>query len=210
MGGNLFVVNHPLIKRDLTFLRDRNTPSSSFRTILKRLTTLMAFEVTKDLDLLPKEVETPLETTQGHTLKDEIVIVPILRAGLGMVDAFLELFPEARVGHIGIYRDEETLKPVDYYFKFPKNLDKSIVIILDPMLATGGSICAAVSYLKERGATKIKVVSLIAAPEGINKLTNEHPDVQIYIAVLDRQLNSKGFILPGLGDAGDRIFGTEN
>jgi uracil phosphoribosyltransferase len=210
MGGNLFVVNHPLIKRDLTFLRDRNTPSSSFRTILKRLTTLMAFEVTKDLDLLPKEVETPLETTQGHTLKDEIVIVPILRAGLGMVDAFLELFPEARVGHIGLYRDEETLKPVDYYFKFPKNLDKSIVIILDPMLATGGSICAAVSYLKERGATKIKVVSLIAAPEGINKLTNEHPDVQIYIAVLDRQLNSKGFILPGLGDAGDRIFGTEN
>lgn len=210
MGGNLFVVNHPLIKRDLTFLRDRNTPSSSFRTILKRLTTLMAFEVTKDLDLLPKEVETPLETTQGHALKDEIVIVPILRAGLGMVDAFLELFPEARVGHIGIYRDEETLKPVDYYFKFPKNLDKSIVIILDPMLATGGSICAAVSYLKERGATKIKVVSLIAAPEGINKLTNEHPDVQIYIAVLDRQLNSKGFILPGLGDAGDRIFGTEN
>jgi uracil phosphoribosyltransferase len=210
MGGNLFVVNHPLIKRDLTFLRDRNTPSSSFRTILKRLTTLMAFEVTKDLDLLPKEVETPLETTQGHTLKDEIVIVPILRAGLGMVDAFLELFPEARVGHIGLYRDEETLKPVDYYSKFPKNLDKSIVIILDPMLATGGSICAAVSYLKERGATKIKVVSLIAAPEGINKLTNEHPDVQIYIAVLDRQLNSKGFILPGLGDAGDRIFGTEN
>jgi uracil phosphoribosyltransferase len=210
MGGNLFVVNHPLIKRDLTFLRDRNTPSSSFRTILKRLTTLMAFEVTKDLDLLPKEVETPLETTQGHTLKDEIVIVPILRAGLGMVDAFLELFPEARVGHIGLYRDEETLKPVDYYFKFPKKLDKSIVIILDPMLATGGSICAAVSYLKERGANKIKVVSLIAAPEGINKLTNEHPDVQIYIAVLDRQLNSKGFILPGLGDAGDRIFGTEN
>jgi uracil phosphoribosyltransferase len=170
----------------------------------------MAFEVTKDLDLLPKEVETPLETTQGHALKDEIVIVPILRAGLGMVDAFLELFPEARVGHIGLYRDEETLKPVDYYFKFPKNLDKSIVIILDPMLATGGSICAAVSYLKERGANKIKVVSLIAAPEGINKLTNEHPDVQIYIAVLDRQLNSKGFILPGLGDAGDRIFGTEN
>jgi uracil phosphoribosyltransferase len=210
MGGNLFVVNHPLIKRDLTFLRDRNTPSSSFRTILKRLTTLMAFEVTKDLDLLPKEVETPLETTQGHALKDEIVIVPILRAGLGMVDAFLELFPEARVGHIGLYRDEETLKPVDYYFKFPKNLDKSIAIILDPMLATGGSICPAVSYLKERGANKIKVVSLIAAPEGINKLTNEHPDVQIYIAVLDRQLNSKGFILPGLGDAGDRIFGTEN
>lgn len=210
MGNNLLIINHPLIKRDLTYLRDKNTPSSLFRSILKRLTSLMAFEVTKDLSTTTKEVETPLEVTEGHELKDEIVLVPILRAGLGMVDAFLEILPEARVGHIGLYRDEETLKPVDYYFKFPKNLDKSVVIILDPMLATGGSVCAAVSYLKERGAKKIKVVSLIAAPEGINKLTNEHPDVQIYIAVLDRQLNQKGFILPGLGDAGDRIFGTEN
>ncbi len=210
MGDNLLIINHPLIKRDLTYLRDKNTPSSVFRSILKRLTSLMAFEVTKDLTTEPKEVETPLEVTQGYELKDEIVLVPILRAGLGMVDAFLEILPEAKVGHIGLYRDEETLKPVDYYFKLPKNLDKGVVIILDPMLATGGSVCAAVSYLKERGAKKIKVVSLIAAPEGISKLTNEHPDVQIYIAVLDRQLNQKGFILPGLGDAGDRIFGTEN
>lgn len=210
MGDNLLIINHPLIKRDLTYLRDKNTPSSVFRNILKRLTSLMAFEVTKDLTTEPKEVETPLEVTQGYELKDEIVLVPILRAGLGMVDAFLEILPEAKVGHIGLYRDEETLKPVDYYFKLPKNLDKGVVIILDPMLATGGSVCAAVSYLKERGAKKIKVVSLIAAPEGISKLTNEHPDVQIYIAVLDRQLNQKGFILPGLGDAGDRIFGTEN
>ncbi len=210
MEKNLFIINHPLIKRDLTYLRDKNTPSSIFRSVLKRLTSLMAFEVTKDLATSLKEVETPLEVTQGYELKDEVVLVPILRAGLGMVDAFLEILPEARVGHIGLYRDEETLKPVDYYFKFPKNLDKSVVIILDPMLATGGSICAAVLYLKERGAKKIKVVSLIAAPEGINKLTSEHPDVQIYIAVLDRQLNQKGFILPGLGDAGDRIFGTEN
>lgn len=206
----MLIVNHPLIKRDLTYLRDRNTSSSTFRSILRRLTSLMAFEVTKDLELIGREVETPLEVTQGHVLKDEVVLVPILRAGLGMVDAFLDLIPEARVGHIGLYRDEETLKPVDYYFKFPKNLDRSIVIILDPMLATGGSICAAISYLKEKGATRIKVVSLIAAPEGINKLTTEHPDVQIYVAVLDRQLNQKGFILPGLGDAGDRIFGTEN
>lgn len=204
------VVNHPLIKRDLTYLRDKNTPSSVFRSILHRLTSLMAFEVTKDLELSSRDVETPLEVTQGHVLKDEVVLVPILRAGLGMVDAFLELIPEAKVGHIGLYRDEETLKPVDYYFKFPKNIDKSVVIILDPMLATGGSICAAISYLKERGANRIKVVSLIAAPEGINKLTTEHPDVQVYIAVLDRQLNQRGFILPGLGDAGDRIFGTEN
>lgn len=204
------VVNHPLIKRDLTYLRDKNTPSSVFRNILHRLTSLMAFEVTKDLELSSRDVETPLEVTQGHVLKDEVVLVPILRAGLGMVDAFLELIPEAKVGHIGLYRDEETLKPVDYYFKFPKNIDKSVVIILDPMLATGGSICAAISYLKERGANRIKVVSLIAAPEGINKLTTEHPDVQVYIAVLDRQLNQRGFILPGLGDAGDRIFGTEN
>lgn len=210
MGENLSIIEHPLIKRDLSFLRDKNTPSSTFRSILRRLTSLMAFEVTKDLELLTKEIETPLEVTQGHVLKDEIVLVPILRAGLGMVDAFLELIPEAKVGHIGLYRDEETLKPVDYYFKLPKNLEKSVTIILDPMLATGGSICAAVSYLKERGAKKIKVASLIAAPEGINKLTKEHPDVKIYIAVLDRQLNQKGFILPGLGDAGDRIFGTEN
>ncbi|MCS7230067.1 MAG: uracil phosphoribosyltransferase [Candidatus Kryptonium sp.] len=210
MGNNLLVVNHPLIKRDLTYLRDKNTPSSVFRSILHRLTSLMAFEVTKDLELSSRDVETPLEVTQGHVLKDEVVLVPILRAGLGMVDAFLELIPEAKVGHIGLYRDEETLKPVDYYFKFPKNIDKSVVIILDPMLATGGSICAAISYLKERGANRIKVVSLIAAPEGINKLTTEHPDVQVYIAVLDRQLNQRGFILPGLGDAGDRIFGTEN
>ncbi len=210
MGENLFIIEHPLIKRDLTFLRDKNTPSSTFRSVLRRLTSLIAFKVTKDLDLITKEVETPLEVTQGYALKDEIVLVPILRAGLGMVDAFLELIPEAKVGHIGLYRDEETLKPVDYYFKFPKNLDKSVAIILDPMLATGGSACAAVSYLKERGAKKIKVVSLIAAPEGIAKLTNEHPDVKIYIAVLDRQLNQRGFILPGLGDAGDRIFGTEN
>ncbi|MCX7762427.1 MAG: uracil phosphoribosyltransferase [Candidatus Kryptonium sp.] len=210
MGNNLLVVNHPLIKRDLTYLRDKNTPSSVFRNILHRLTSLMAFEVTKDLELSSRDVETPLEVTQGHVLKDEVVLVPILRAGLGMVDAFLELIPEAKVGHIGLYRDEETLKPVDYYFKFPKNIDKSVVIILDPMLATGGSICAAISYLKERGANRIKVVSLIAAPEGINKLTTEHPDVQVYIAVLDRQLNQRGFILPGLGDAGDRIFGTEN
>ncbi len=210
MGENLSIIEHPLIKRDLTFLRDKNTPSSTFRSVLRRLTSLMAFEVTRDLDLITKEVETPLEVTQGHALKDDIVLVPILRAGLGMVDAFLELIPEAKVGHIGLYRDEETLKPVDYYFKFPKNLDKSVTIILDPMLATGGSVCAAVSYLKERGAKKIKVVSLIAAPEGIAKLTSEHPDVKIYIAVLDRQLNQRGFILPGLGDAGDRIFGTEN
>ncbi len=210
MGENLSIIEHPLIKRDLTFLRDKNTSSSTFRSVLRRLTSLMAFEVTRDLDLITKEVETPLEVTQGHALKDDIVLVPILRAGLGMVDAFLELIPEAKVGHIGLYRDEETLKPVDYYFKFPKNLDKSVTIILDPMLATGGSVCAAVSYLKERGAKKIKVVSLIAAPEGIAKLTSEHPDVKIYIAVLDRQLNQRGFILPGLGDAGDRIFGTEN
>ena len=207
---NLFIIDHPLIKRDLTYLRDKNTPSSTFRVILRRLTSLMAFEITKDLELLVKEVETPLEVTQGYVLKSEVVLVPILRAGLGMVDPFLELIPEARVGRIGLYRDEETLKPVDYYFKLPKNLDKSIVIVLDPMLATGGSICAAISYLKAKGASRIKVVSLIAAPEGINKLTTEHPDVQIYIAVLDRQLNQRGFILPGLGDAGDRVFGTEN
>jgi uracil phosphoribosyltransferase len=179
-----------------------------FRNVMKRLSSLMVFEVTKDLSISKLQVETPLEVADGYELKDEIVLVPILRAGLGMVDAFLEFLPEARVGHIGLYRDEETLKPVDYYFKFPQNLGDSLVILLDPMLATGGSATAAVSYLKERGAKNIRVVSLISAPEGIKKLTTEHPDVKLYTAVVDRQLNSKGFILPGLGDAGDRIFGT--
>ena len=202
------VIDHPLVKRDLTYLRDKKTPSAIFRAVLRRITSLMVFEVTKNLELSTCEIETPLEKTEGHRLSQNIVLVPILRAGLGMVDAFLDFFPDAKVGHIGLYRNEETLEPVDYYFKIPQGLENSVVILLDPMLATGGSATAAVSYLKDKGARLIKVVCLIAAPEGIEKLTSTHPDVEIYTTALDRQLNSKGYILPGLGDAGDRIFGT--
>lgn len=205
---NLILINHPLVKRDLTLLRDRNTPSNLFRSILRRTASLMAYEVTRDLKVKTISVQTPLETTQGHVVIDSIILVPILRAGLGLVGGFVEVLPDARVGHIGLYRDEETLTPVDYYLKTPKNLKDALVLILDPMLATGGSGVAAVSFLKKKGAKRIRFVSLVAAPEGVKTLTRSHPDVKIYACALDRQLNSKGYILPGLGDAGDRIFGT--
>lgn len=169
----------------------------------------MAFEVTRDLALKHGSVRTPLEKTKGFTLADEIVIVPVLRAGLGLVEGFLDFLPEARVGHVGIYRNEKTLEPVDYYSKFPRVLNKGLVLLLDPMLATGGSGSAAISFLKQKGAKRIRFVSLLAAPEGVRKITADHPDVRIFSTVLDRQLNKHGYILPGLGDAGDRIFGTE-
>ncbi|MBI3193282.1 MAG: uracil phosphoribosyltransferase [Ignavibacteriae bacterium] len=205
---NLHIINHPLVKRDLTKLRDKKTPSNQFRSILRRIAALMAYEVTRDMPLAEIEVATPLEKTAGHIVESSVVLVPILRAGLGLVGGFVEVLPDARVGHIGLFRDEETLKPVDYYLKLPKNLDKALVLILDPMLATGGSAAAAVTFLKNKGAKKIKFVSLVAAPEGVKKLSKAHPDVFIYACSLDRQLNDKGYILPGLGDAGDRIFGT--
>jgi len=205
---NLILIDHPLVKRDLTLLRDRNTPSNLFRAILRRTASLMAYEVTRDLTLRKVTVRTPLEKTIGHRVVDPVVLVPILRAGLGMVGGFVEVIPDARVGHIGLYRDEDTLKPVDYYAKFPKRLGKALTLILDPMLATGGSAVAAVTFLKQKGARRIRFVSLVAAPEGVRLLSKHHPDVKIYTCALDRQLNSKGYILPGLGDAGDRIFGT--
>ncbi len=205
---NLTIINHPLVKRDLTLLRDKKTPSNLFRSVLRRTASLMAYEVTKDLRLRQFTVATPLEKTAGYVVSDPIILIPILRAGLGLVGGFVEVIPDARVGHIGLYRDEETLKPVDYYLKFPKKLGGSLSLVLDPMLATGGSAAAAVSYLKKKGAKKIRFVSLVAAPEGVKKLTKAHPDVKIYTCSLDRKLNSKGYILPGLGDAGDRIFGT--
>lgn len=206
---NLVIINHPLVKRDLTFLRDRRTPSNLFRAILRRVSTLMALEVTKDLTTRKVRIVTPLERTHGSLINQPIVLVPILRAGLGLVGGFVELIPDARVGHIGLFRDEETLKPVDYYFKVPRNIRKALVLLLDPMLATGGSGAAAVTYLKEKGARSIRFVSLVAAPEGVQTLSRAHPDVRIYTCALDRALNDKGYILPGLGDAGDRIFGTE-
>lgn len=206
---NLTIISHPLIKRDLSILRDRRTNNHLFRTTLRRIASVMAFEVTHDLRLRRGTVRTPLEKTTGYTLADEIVIVPVLRAGLGLVDGFLDFLPEARVGHVGLYRNEKTLEPVDYYSKFPRVLSKGLVLLLDPMLATGGSGAAAISFLKRKGAKRIRFVSLLAAPEGVRRITVAHPDVRIFSTVLDRQLNAHGYILPGLGDAGDRIFGTE-
>jgi uracil phosphoribosyltransferase len=206
---NLKIIDHPLAKRDLTLLRDVRTPSYVFRAVLRRMATLMAYEVTKDLALRKITVRTPLETTDGSMLEHSVVLVPILRAGLGLVGGFVEVFPEAKVGHIGLYRDESTLKPVDYYFKVPKNLGGALVLVLDPMLATGGSGAEAISFLKRKGAKNIRFVSVVAAPEGVKVIQGRHKDVTIYTCSLDRALNTKGYILPGLGDAGDRIFGTE-
>lgn len=205
---NLIIIEHPLIRRDLTLLRDKSTPSFQFRAILRHLAGLMAYEVTKDLKVKKITVQTPLEKTFGYKITEAVILVPILRAGLGMVGGFVEYLPDARVGHIGLYRDEETLKPVDYYFKFPKKLKDSMIIVLDPMLATGGSASAAITFLKNKGAKNIRFVSIVASPEGVRKLNLTHPDVRIYTTSLDRTLNNKGYILPGLGDAGDRIFGT--
>ena len=206
---NLIIIDHPLVKRDLTLLRNRKTPSHQFRAILRRTASLMAYEVSRDLQVKKIEVHTPLEKTKGVEVDQQIVLVPILRAGLGIVGGFVEVMPNARVGHIGLFRDEETLKPVDYYFKVPRNLDQALVLLLDPMLATCGSAVAAITYLKERGASTIRLVNLVSAPEGVRRVRKAHPDVIMYSCALDRGLNSRGYILPGLGDAGDRMFGTE-
>ncbi len=206
---NLRVIDHPLVKRDLTILRNAKTPSYVFRAVLRRMASLMAFEVTRDLAIKKIKVRTPLEVTDGSIVEHPVVLVPILRAGLGLVGGFVEVFPEAKVGHIGLYRDESTLRPVDYYFKVPRNLGKALVLVLDPMLATGGSGAEAIAFLKRKGARNIKFVSLVAAPEGVQAIRQRHKDVTIYTCSLDRGLNSKGYILPGLGDAGDRIFGTD-
>ena len=208
MNKNFFLVQHPVIKRDVTILRDKNTDSETFRAALQRVSNILAVELSKEFRLTETEVETPLEKTQGAKLTHDIILVPVLRAGLGMVNGFLQIIPEAKVGHIGLQRDEETLKPIEYYYKVPKHLETAEVVMLDPMLATGGSASEALKYLKKRGATKLVFACLVAAPEGIDKIKSEHPDVKIYAAALDRQLNSKGYILPGLGDAGDRTFGT--
>ena len=206
---NLTILHHPLVQRDLTLLRDKRTPSNQFRSVLRRASTLMAIEVTRELPLRSTVVATPLAKTTGYVLSRPVVLVPILRAGLGLVGGFVEVLPDARVGHIGLYRDEQSLKPVDYYFKVPKNLKEAMVFLLDPMLATGGSLAAAITYLKKRGAKTLVCVTLVAAPEGVRRVHKEHPEVPIFTCSLDKQLNSKGYILPGLGDAGDRIFGTE-
>jgi uracil phosphoribosyltransferase len=206
---NLTVISHPLIQHKLAILRDRGTSKKTFRALVDEISMLMGYEVTKDLPLEPIDVETPLERMTAYKVSGKkLTLVPVLRAGLGMVEGILRLVPSARVGHIGMYRDHETLQPVDYYFKIPGDAEARDFIVLDPMLATGGSAASAVSSLKARGATRVRLVCLVAAPEGVKLMHAEHPDVQVYTAALDRQLNEHGYILPGLGDAGDRLFGT--
>jgi len=205
----LTIIRHPLVQHKLTILRDRDTPTKIFKELVDEIAMLMAYEATIDLTLEPMPVTTPLEETTGwHIGGKKLTLVPILRAGLGMVEGILRLVPAARVGHIGLYRDHETLQPVDYYFKVPGDVAERDFFVLDPMLATGGSAAAAVASLKRAGATRIRFLCLVAAPEGVARLAKDHPDVPIYCAALDRELNDQGYILPGLGDAGDRLFGT--
>ncbi len=204
----LTVVDHPLLRRDLTILRDRTTPHGRFRRTVSDAAAILAYEALRDLPLVERPVETPLETTTGYHFQDDLVVVPVLRAGLGLVDGFVRFVPEARVGHVGMYRDEQTHEPVDYYANIPEAVKGGIVFVVDPMLATGGSADAAVSYLKARGATRLRFVCLVAAPEGVAHLEARHPDVDVVAATLDRELDANAYIRPGLGDAGDRIFGT--
>lgn len=209
MFPNLTVVTHPLVQHKVTLLRDKNTATRDFKALVNEIATLMAYEATKDLLLEPVEVETPLEKTTGVRLAGKkLALVPILRAGLGMVDGIIELIPNARVGHIGLYRDHATLEPVHYYFKIPGDEEDRLFLLLDPMLATGGSAVQAVTTLKQVGARRVRFLCLVAAPEGVRRMLEAHPDVPIYTAALDRELNEHGYILPGLGDAGDRLFGT--
>jgi uracil phosphoribosyltransferase len=206
---NLTVIEHPLIRHKMAVLRSRGTSKKTFRELVDEISMLMGYEVTRDLPLRDVEVETPLEVTVAQMVSGKkLTLVPVLRAGLGMVEGMLRLMPAVRVGHIGLYRDHETLLPVDYYFKIPSDAEARDCIVLDPMLATGGSASAAVASLKRQGATRVRLMSLVAAPAGVQRMLDDHPDVQVYVAALDRELNSAGYILPGLGDAGDRLFGT--
>lgn len=206
--SNIYPSSHPLVAHKLTRLRDKNTQPKKFRELVREISALLAYEATVDLLVTPREVETPLAVTQGAELKEKIGLVPILRAGLGMVEGVWELMPSAEVWHIGLYRDEETLQPVEYYNKLPIEPTVSVCLILDPMLATGGSAVATVDVVKRWGVSRIKFVAMIAAPEGIQAMQNAHPDVPIHLAAIDEKLNDVGYILPGLGDAGDRQFGT--
>jgi uracil phosphoribosyltransferase len=205
----LRVVTHPLVQHKLTILRDRATPTKIFKELVEEIAMLMAYEATAEIPQEDMRVDTPLESTVGHQLAGKkMTLVPILRAGLGMVDGIYRLVPNARIGHIGLYRNHDTLEPVDYYFKVPGDAAERDFFVLDPMLATGGSAVAAVTSLKRAGATRIRFLCLVAAPEGVRRLAKAHPDVIVFCAALDRELNAQGYILPGLGDAGDRLFGT--
>jgi uracil phosphoribosyltransferase len=207
---NLTVIDHPLVRHKLHLLRDVNTPTKLFRELVEEIAMLMAYEVTRDLEEEPVPVRTPLEITTGHRIAGtKLVVVPVLRAGLGMVEGVLRLIPGARVGHVGMSRDEESLQPVEYYFKLPDRSEVRRFVVVDPMLATGGSASATISGLKSRGAPRISFMCLVAAPEGVRALLERHRDVPVFAAALDRQLDENGYILPGLGDAGDRLFGTK-
>ena len=210
MENQVIIFDHPLITHKISILRDVNTGSKQFRELVEEIATLMGYEALRDLPTEYVEVKTPITTTKVKMLAGEkLAIVPILRAGLGMVEGILSLVPYAKVGHIGLYRDEETLEPQEYYCKLPTDLANRLVVVLDPMLANGGSASAAVQFIKNKGCKNIKFMSLIAAPEGIKRLTTDHPDIQLYCGCLDEKLNEHGYIVPGLGDAGDRIFGTK-
>nr|WP_223144562.1 uracil phosphoribosyltransferase [Deferribacter autotrophicus] len=207
---NLVIIDHPLIKHKLTYVRDKNTPKKEFKELVDEIAMLMAYEITKDFPIEEVEIETPVCKTKSWVVSGKkVVLVPILRAGLGMVDGILKLMPSARVGHIGIYRDPKTVKPITYYFKIPTDCEDRDFILIDPMLATGGSAIEAARILKESGVRNIKFMCLIAAPEGVEAFTKAHPDIKIYTAALDERLNEKKYIVPGLGDAGDRLFGTK-
>ena len=203
------VMNHPLISHKLAILRHKDTKSKDFRELLNEIASLMTFDICRDLKTKEVLVETPICTAKCQELDKDIIIVPILRAGLGMVEGILQLIPTAKVGHIGLYRDEETHEPCEYYAKFPSGLSEATVIVLDPMLATGGSAAAAITMIKKRGAQDIRYIGLVGAPEGVERLRSEHPDVDIYLAALDEKLNENCYIVPGLGDCGDRLFGTK-
>jgi uracil phosphoribosyltransferase len=202
------ILHHPLVTHKLTQMRRKQTGTKDFRQNLDEIAGLMAYEITRNLPLKEVEVNTPVSKCCTFELSKDIVLIPVLRAGLGMVDGITKLIPTAKVGHIGLYRDHETLKPHEYYAKFPENLSEAVVMVLDPMLATGGSASAAITAIKNRGAKLIKLVCLVGAPEGVKRVENDHPDVEVYLAALDEMLNEKGYIVPGLGDAGDRLFGT--
>ncbi|ADG07851.1 uracil phosphoribosyltransferase [Kyrpidia tusciae] len=208
--GRVHVLDHPLIQHKLTLIRDKNTGTKEFRELLEEVAMLMAYEITRDLPLEETVVETPLGPARSRVLSGrKLGVVPILRAGLGMVEGVLKLIPAARVGHIGLYRDPDTLQPVEYYCKLPTDVTERELIVIDPMLATGGSASAAIRFIKERGARHIKLMCLIAAPEGVQRVQSDHPEVDLYTAAVDERLNDHGYIVPGLGDAGDRLYGTK-
>ncbi|WP_428818792.1 uracil phosphoribosyltransferase [Microbulbifer sp. MCCC 1A16149] len=209
MNENFVLIDHPLIQHKLTIMRDRATTAGKFRLLLKEISLLMGYEATRDLPITSKNIETPLEEMDAPTLSGKkLCLFSILRAGDGLLSGLLELVPSARVGHIGLYRDSKTLEAVEYFFKAPKQLSNRLCLVVDPMLATGHSACAALDKIKEHGAKNIRFICLLASPEGLATLAEKHPDVTVYAAALDRELNSKGYILPGIGDAGDRLFGT--